>query len=97
MLQAGPRLLRRDRCDFTTLGGHYLPEIFHVVIEPELYLQSTMDDGLETDLADYQEVLCEWVGALAQGSGGDSGPEVYLGRAASDLSGRLGKLAPYAW
>ena len=67
------------------------------MIEPELYLQSTMDDGLETDLADYQEVLCEWVGALAQGSGGDSGPEVYLGRAASDLSGRLGKLAPYAW
>ena len=40
-----------------------------------------MDDGLETDLADYQEVMCEWVG---QGSGGDSGPEAYLGKAASE-------------
>eukprot|EP00439_Symbiodinium_sp_Y106_P022548 s9367_g2.t2 len=41
------RLLGRDRCDFATLGGQYLPEIFHVVIEPELYLQSTMDGGME--------------------------------------------------
>ena len=75
VIRQDQEFVRRDRADFDSPSA-FVPGIFHVINEPELYLRANFFEdveifpNLEVNLPNYQDAICAWISDLAsQGDG----------------------------